>query len=178
MSGAMEAGHSPGEVTEALMELGALVCLPKTPRCAGCPLEAECKARHNQETDRYPIRPVKKEKSIEYRDIMIAKDENGRYLMRKREESILHGMIEFPDETALLRDGFTVTKAECLTEAEHIFTHRIWRMRGYRANITLPSAEGTRLLPEGYLWASRAEMDGLAVPGAMRPFVNALAEGE
>ena len=175
MSGAMEAGHSPGEITEALMELGALVCLPQTPRCAECPLEPECKAKRTNTIGRFPIRPVKKEKSVEYRDIVAVNDENRRYLMRKRTESILRGMLEFPEQTTLNRDGFTVTDAEPWIEAEHIFTHRVWRMRGYRARVAPPSQDA---LPDGYRWVSVAEMETLAIPGAMRAFVTALKTAE
>ena len=170
MREAQKAGHTPGEVTEALMELGALVCLPKTPRCGGCPWEADCKAKQNGEIGQYPIRPVKKEKPVENKVIIVATDEMARFLMRKRTESILHKMLEFPDESTLVRDGFTVTKTGHLTDAEHIFTHRVWRMSAYFADVA-PPAIG---LPEGYSWVSRAEMDSLAIPGAMRPFVNAL----
>ena len=177
MREAQTEGFAPGEVTEALMELGALVCLPKRPRCDGCPLEPDCKAKQNGETDRYPIRPSRPEKTVENKVIIVANDENNKYLMRKRTESMLRGMLEFPNEITLSRDGFTVTKTGLLAEAEHIFTHRVWRMRAFRARVTPPRDKGAPSLPEGYIWVTRAAMDSLPVPGAMRPFVKALDNG-
>lgn len=160
---------APGELTEALMELGALICLPKVPRCADCPLEPKCKAKQNEQIHLFPKRPDKKEKSVEYRDIIIAINENRRYLMRKRTESILHEMMEFPDESTLLRHGFVVEKLEFLSDVEHVFTHRIWIMKGFRARVKAPNP-----LPEGYGWYTSGEMSSLAIPSAMRAFLSLL----
>ncbi|HEU5310422.1 MAG TPA: A/G-specific adenine glycosylase [Candidatus Eisenbacteria bacterium] len=47
-------GRNPGDWTQALMELGALICLPRDPRCGDCPVRAMCAARASGEPGRYP----------------------------------------------------------------------------------------------------------------------------
>lgn len=50
-------GPRPGDWTQALMELGAVICLPRDPRCEDCPARATCAARASGEPDRYPEAP-------------------------------------------------------------------------------------------------------------------------
>ncbi len=86
----------PGEFNQALMELGALVCLPKIPDCDRCPLQADCLAfKYNLQNDR----PVRKLKSplphLQVTAAVIEKD--GKFLLAKRPlEGLLGGMWEFP----------------------------------------------------------------------------------
>jgi A/G-specific adenine glycosylase len=87
---------NPGEFNQALMELGALVCLPKNPDCDRCPLQTECLAFElNIQADR----PVRKLKSpvphLQVTAAVIEKD--GKFLLAKRPlEGLLGGMWEFP----------------------------------------------------------------------------------
>lgn len=164
-----EEGAAAGAITEALMELGALVCLPKGARCGQCPLEMECKAKQNDAVSRYPIKSEKAKKIVEIKDILIDQDENGQYLLRKRTERLLHKMYEFPDETTLYVDGFAVEKLELWLETEFVFTHRVWRMKGWRTRVTDPVP-----LPEEYGRFSKEELGKLAIPAAMKAFVEVL----
>lgn len=52
--------RSPGNHNQALMELGALVCLPRSPRCNACPLARECRARASGRTGDFPLRRPRK----------------------------------------------------------------------------------------------------------------------
>ena len=159
-------GVNPGDVTEALMELGALVCLPKSPRCEICPVQEDCRAKQANAVGLYPKKLKKPEKSIDIKVIIVDLNENKRILLRKRTESLLNKMYEFPDENTLLSDGFTINRGEEVLQAEHIFTHRIWKMTGVTASVSHP--EG---LPEGYGRYTLSEMDALAIPSAMKAFV-------
>ena len=88
--------EKPGEFNQALMELGALICLPKNPSCQDCPLSDDCLAFKNQVQ---AFRPVRKEKvplpHLQVTAAIIRK--KGKYLLTKRpEEGLLGGMWEFP----------------------------------------------------------------------------------
>lgn len=88
--------NKPGEFNQALMELGALLCLPKIPACDRCPLKVECLAfQYHLQGER----PVRKEKSpqphLQVTAAVIEKD--GRVLLAKRPpDGLLGGMWEFP----------------------------------------------------------------------------------
>jgi len=56
---ALAPGPRPGDWTQALMELGATVCLPRDPRCGECPGRSACEARRSGAPDRYPEADVK-----------------------------------------------------------------------------------------------------------------------
>ena len=51
---------SPSEWTQSLMELGALICIPKNPKCLVCPVQKNCTALANQQVDKYPQQVTKK----------------------------------------------------------------------------------------------------------------------
>ncbi|HKW50382.1 MAG TPA: A/G-specific adenine glycosylase, partial [Candidatus Eisenbacteria bacterium] len=73
-------GPRPGDWTQALMELGATVCLPREPVCERCPARAPCVARRSGHADRYPeAAPVAAPKQ-EHRVILLAR-RNGRFLL-------------------------------------------------------------------------------------------------
>jgi len=88
--------EDPGTFNQALMELGALVCLPRNPLCQGCPLEADCAARQLGIQD---LRPVRKGKSPlpHYHVTAAVCLSNDRVLLTKRPlKGLLGGMWEYP----------------------------------------------------------------------------------
>lgn len=134
-----------GDYNQALMGLGALVCTPKNPDCAGCPVSSFCRACENGTQLQ---RPVKPEKQVQKRvDVMVAVvyDEHG-LLMRKRGRGLLQGLWEYPNfenaralpdlEAALEEAGIAATREREIGAYRHVFTHRIWQMQGfaYRLN--------------------------------------------
>ncbi|MDR1691942.1 MAG: A/G-specific adenine glycosylase [Oscillospiraceae bacterium] len=151
----------PTVVTESLMELGALVCTPSSPKCGSCPVASFCEAFSAGRVDEFPKKRAKPEKRVEERMICIVTDHNNRVLLRRRTERLLHGMWEFPTEEQLTLDGFTVVRdSKPLRSAKHVFTHIVWLMKGYRAKAERASP------PENYLW--RRDFADLPLPSAMR----------
>src|SRR3546814_4379593 len=55
-------GDRPGDFAQALMDLGATVCTPRSPACAVCPVMADCAARGRSDIERLPVKPPKKAK--------------------------------------------------------------------------------------------------------------------
>lgn len=88
--------EDPGEFNQALMELGALVCLPKNPDCDRCPLKTDCLAFENNLQNDRPVRKLKSPiPHLQVTAALIEKD--GKYLLAKRPlEGLLGGMWEFP----------------------------------------------------------------------------------
>lgn len=137
----------PGDYNQSLMELGATVCIPNgRPLCDQCPVMHLCRAFHNDTWKMIPVKSAsKKEKKIIDRTIFVLKM-GDRYAIRKRQEKgLLSGLWELPGTDGLLpltgaeeflkKQGFPVEKIEFIGEANHIFSHIVWHMNGYLAEI-------------------------------------------
>ena len=128
-------GKACSEFTQSLFELGALVCTPRSPDCAACPLAALCGANRSQTQRLYPVMPPKKAKREEQVYVFLIQTPEG-FCVRRREEGVLKGMNEFPSQIAfgesvpqiLERWGiydYTEVKRKRYT---HIFTHIRWEI--------------------------------------------------
>ena len=87
----------PGRSNQALMELGATVCAPRSPRCAECPLRSPCRARARGRVEDYPRpRPRRRPRRLEMTAALVRHD--GRFLLMRREETsaLLAGTWELP----------------------------------------------------------------------------------
>ena len=120
-----------GEFCQALMELGAIVCLPNgDPLCGECPWRELCRAHALGREGEFPVRAEKKERKIVPLDVFIF-ERGGTYALRKRDKrGLLAGLWEFPNAAAGERnlEGRTIAAQK---RAIHIFTHVEWRMTGY-----------------------------------------------
>ncbi|MBO7389825.1 MAG: A/G-specific adenine glycosylase [Clostridia bacterium] len=135
----MPAGKT-SDFTQSLFELGALICLPNAiPRCDECPLKELCAAhKAGAETD-YPIPVVKGEKRREALTVLVL-SYKGKFAVRKRgDRGLLAGLWELPN----LQGALTASEVSRLYAGEvaplpaanHIFTHIVWEMTGYRVEL-------------------------------------------
>lgn len=184
-----------GDFNQALMDLGATICLPNgEPLCDSCPWESICQAHKMQRETEFPVKAKKKPRRIEKRAIFLieGKDEQGedKILLHKRpSKGLLSGLWEFPNEEG----SYTLEKAreqmkawkipdcqqeniEALGEGKHIFSHVEWHMTGY--HIRLKEIGKDIDWPEnGENWAlvSRKEMEEqYALPSAFDCFKKRL----
>ncbi len=136
----------PGDFNQAMMELGACVCIPNgAPHCEECPLAEICKAHQNSCEMSFPRKASKKERTIEEKTVLIIRDENKAALKKRSAKGLLAGMYEFPslqgyrtarEVTAYLADnGIRTLRIQPLEDAKHIFTHKEWHMKGYMVRV-------------------------------------------
>ena len=172
----------PGDFNQALMELGATVCLPNgKPLCEKCPVMHLCKAFHEDNVMKIPVKPPKKERRIEPRTILLMEDQ-GRYAIKKRsEKGLLAGLWELPGledhlninevEERLLDMGIRPDRIEELGNAKHIFSHVEWHMLGYHVKL-----KDNRLTVQEYQqchWVSVKEMlETYSIPNAFSPYTK------
>ena len=124
------AGPRPGDLNQALMELGARVCTPKSPRCDACPVAA-CFARDEGKQRELPVpRPKKAPKAVRLSAVVATR--GGRVALR-----------EAGVKARLARDP--------AAEVEHVLTHRRLGVRVWRATAAAPSSDGARLFSEDEL---------------------------
>ena len=94
----MAAARVPGDFNQAMMELGALVCMPTSPDCAACPLAGVCAARREGVQADYPFRPLRKALPIRRTAAAIVTDAEGRVLLvQNRAGGLLKGLWELPE---------------------------------------------------------------------------------
>lgn len=88
----------PGDFAQAMMDLGATLCLPKNPRCLLCPIQVCCIANSRGEPDRFPIKPEKpKRPERTGAAFIILSNENRIYLEKRDESGLLGGMTQIPN---------------------------------------------------------------------------------
>ncbi|MEO1201079.1 MAG: A/G-specific adenine glycosylase [Pseudomonadota bacterium] len=83
--------------TQAIMDLGATLCTRTRPRCADCPVEADCAARIAGTIDRYPGRKPKKDKPLRTTTMLLAVSSEAVYLERRPPSGIWGGLWSFPE---------------------------------------------------------------------------------
>ena len=161
---AMPEEADPGQYNQALMELGATVCTPRSPDCAHCPVQAHCGAFAADEAEDYPVKDPKPVKAVEEFDVyLIVKD--GRALVRKRPKSgLLAGLWEFPHGKLPVR----VKQELPPVDVKHVFTHKIWLMHGLRAELAGET--------EGCVWVDAQELAALPMPAPMDKYRKELLE--
>lgn len=168
----------PGAFNEALMELGAMVCVPRAPRCESCPLARRCDGRARGLVGELPVR--KPRKAVPHKHIVAAAIREGsRYLLGKRPEGkMLAGLWEFPGgkveageahSQALARELQEELEIEArvgrhLGSVDHAFTHFRMTMHLYECEIVCGTPH-----PHSHSelrWVERREFEDLAFPVA------------
>ena len=136
----------PGDFNQALMELGAVVCIPNgSPKCGECPWNGLCEAKRQNRISEYPKKAPKKPRKIEKKTILVILDEHYVALHRREDKGLLAGMYEFPsmeghreeEEVAayLKQAGISPIRIQKLKPSKHIFTHKEWHMIGYQVRV-------------------------------------------
>ena len=169
----------PGDHNQAVMDLGATVCVPGTPNCDACPLSAFCDAYKTGDAADLPILPkAKPQKIIPWAVLLIRSGD--RVLMRKRTEKLLQGLWCFPmfEGESAPEDLLPLVSKKLHLDlspmrdagsARHVFTHQIWQMRLYKTD-----AEASASAPAGYEFIPLDQMKDLTLPAAMNAAVAAL----
>lgn len=159
--------ENPAAFNQALMELGALVCVPNgAPLCENCPLRDECTAYLEDCADALPVKSVKAPRRIEERRVYLAFHEGKVLLHRRAERGLLAKLWEFPNVLAGEEAPLSMRNAAAGPKGKHIFTHIEWRM-------TSVIGETAGELPPDCVWAGKEELETVyAVPNAFGAFME------
>jgi A/G-specific adenine glycosylase len=173
-------GPRPGALNQALMELGACVCLPQNARCAACPLVGACRAQREGRVQALPVPAPKKAKRALALVALVARDARQRVLLRRGTENLFGGLWGVP-----MREGRGVETARALARGlalagaleerprgklKHVLTHRVlevevYALRGARARA------GLRAVAE-------AELSALGIARLTRKVIGVAQAGE
>ena len=167
----------PGQFNQAMMELGATVCLPNgAPLCEKCPAAAFCQAFQQGRIGEFPVKAPKKPRRMEKRQVYLIFSAQGVALRRRPARGLLAGLWEYPNElegedTILAQLGLSPEDFKKEATGKHIFSHIEWHMTAYVAQVE------PEVLPEGWVWADRGALErDYAVPNAFSAFSDAVAQ--
>ncbi|MGE4276161.1 MAG: A/G-specific adenine glycosylase [Lawsonibacter sp.] len=164
---------APGDFNQAMMELGATVCLPNgAPLCQQCPAADFCRAYQEGRTNELPVKAAKKARRIETRTVYLLFHGDSVALRRRPDKGLLAGLWEYPNE---LTDGTNWPQVwgvipqamEKAGTGKHIFSHIEWHMTALSSELESPQ------LPENWVWADLADLRSVyAIPNAFQSFAD------
>lgn len=153
--------ENPSFFNQALMELGALICTPTSPKCLLCPVRDHCHAFHEGVEEELPIKSKAKGKRQVQIAAAIIKDEQGKVVIHKRPDSgLLASLWEFPNieitlpfigERGQLQNqmkenfGVHIELGEVVGQIDHVFSHLIWNIHVYEGRLLAPFEEYSHL---------------------------------
>lgn len=189
-AGLFARGESPGDLNQAIMELGALVCTPRSPRCLICPLAKSCDARAAGDAEALPIK-TRKTKQTRIEAVCAWLPRRGKLLVTKRPATgLMAGMWELAGDDLLPKEapeeglrrgirertGLTIKRAEYAGEVAHIFSHRKLRLHVFRCET--PSGRISLDGPQAHRWLGANELDSLPSGAATRKAIVLLRATE
>lgn len=161
----------PGDMNQALMDLGATVCVPGTPACERCPLTGQCAGFAAGEPELLPLLPDKKPpRPVEVAVAVVTCGD--RVLVVRRHQALLNNLYVFVlseglsdaahAAARLAHLGIDAQYKEELGSARHVFTHRVWNMQLHHFVAVAPVSV------TGGEWVTADELDALPLPTAMK----------
>lgn len=177
--------HTPDrrirDYTQAIMDLGAMVCTRSQPACERCPLSSGCEARAHDEQKLYPGSKPKKAKPEKTTWMVILEDSHGRILLERRPPSGIWGGLWSlpeldpaygPEELADACErslGYACGEAEVASGFRHTFSHYYLHIQPARMNVnnTTTVADG-----DSHQWIHRDEALGLGLPAPIRTLLT------
>ena len=166
----------PATFNQAVMEIGATVCLPNgAPRCGICPFGDLCRSRAAGTQLQYPVRQQKRARRMEEKTVFILTAHDALAVEKRESDGLLAGLWALPNVPGILDEAealdlakrWGVEPVELLKSSRkrHIFTHVEWHMMGYYIRCRIRSAEFT--------WVSdRERLEQVALPTAFRQFLD------
>lgn len=162
--------QQPGEYNQALMELGATVCLPNgSPKCGVCPLRAFCQAYRKGQTTLFPVKRGKKARTKEELAVFFLVSDNQIAFHKRPNRGLLSNLWELPNcpmkaSQPEFLQGLGILRAEItpMRQQKHIFTHIEWYMDCYFGRVY-------EKCDSDLIWLTREEaISDYALPSAFK----------
>ena len=161
--------------TQSFMDLGSLICTPKSPRCEECPLRKGCLSFKSGEVLLYPKKDKKKDKKVVEMTVFLYIYKNKVAIRKRENKGLLASLYEFPNinqivseidiENQLIDENVSYYSVSKIGDAEHIFSHVIWNMTGYKVVLKKPIVD--------YLWVTKEEIcQFYSIPSAFAYFCD------
>ena len=162
-----------GDFAQSLMDLGAMVCTPRSPKCIVCPVQADCKGRIAGIAENLPAKLPKKKKPQKLGNVYWVENDDGEILLHTRaDKDMMGGMVGLPTG-AWTEDKLSSDHLEFLDNIKdqdqhirHSFTHFDLRLNIQSASITENND-----LPDDYFWRAKADISANDFPTLFKKVV-------
>ncbi len=181
-----------GDFNQAIMELGATVCTPKTPLCHECPLQNSCHAWQHDQVSLYPFKSPGKKRPHHQIAVGVIRDGQGRMLIARRpENAMLGGLWEFPGGKQEPGESLSRTVQRELREElgvdvtvdqepfemiQHAYSHFTITLHAFFASLADGSAPPKAKNGEPFRWVPAYELTDFAFPKANRKITETLVK--
>ncbi len=172
--------YSPGDLNEAIMELGQKICLPKKPNCLNCPIQANCQAYQQKKISQYPVLAIKLEKiPVIWHAYLIANQKQQILLQKWENFYFLKGQIAFPSLLDFPNEARHVASWSLQNVASHFPGTISYHLKSIRHTITNHKIqiEPAVILPESvseqdvhdpnFIWLPKAAIGSRLVSSAL-----------
>jgi A/G-specific adenine glycosylase len=164
--------------SQALMDLGATVCLPRKPLCESCPVRSDCKGYQKGEPEKFPVKTRKLKRTSEVLWLLLAQNKQGQVWLEKRPASgiwaSLYSLPVFASEEAVLlalwgSKAKTKSKMdyEVLPTFKHVLTHK-----DLHCHVVKVAVSSTTKATESGAWWSAKDWEGLGLPTPIRHLLS------
>lgn len=171
-----------GDHAQALMDLGATICTPKSPACALCPIRPDCRAYAEGLVSTIPARSAKPVRPVRRGTAFLVLSDDGHVLLRKRaERGLLGGMLEVPStewregaspgKLALREPPVDGTWHPVPGVVVHTFTHFRLELNVYRSLVDRETPLTRAADAPRCRWVARRDLDRAALPSIMRKII-------
>lgn len=173
--------RAPGDWNQALMELGAMVCVPREPRCLLCPVARSCAARAQGLERDLPRLASKKPPRVQRRVAFVV-ERDGRLLLGRRKDELLNGGMWEPPSIDVLGDGdsprgsaFGLDRAACerVARVEHVLTHRRLLVDVFRAHVSRHKLPRPNEVYEAFEYVDASQLGGRGMTTLARKILQA-----
>lgn len=167
---------NPGDFNQALMELGATICIPNgAARCNICPLKDDCQSYKYGKVYEFPKKAQKKQRRVEERIILVLVYQNRYYIRKRPEKGLLANLYEFinienttqKEWKQQINKEYKIIKTKPLCKYRHVFSHVEWNMKGYLVYVDR--------IDEG-IWVTKKQMEEYPFASCYTPFIELLSE--
>ena len=183
-----------GDYAQALMDLGSLICIPKSPRCTMCPLLAICDVGGSTRAKQYPIKLPKKEKEERYGLFFYLENKDGAVLFKTNKSSGLLANMDMLPSIGWYEDSNRFKSSPKFNKKKHEFLGLKWKILDqnlvhifthFKLNCTLATAiindENELLIDLDksiYRFVQKKNMNDLALPSLTKKILNSLKKHE
>lgn len=161
----------PGDFAQAMMDLGATVCTPRSPDCLICPLSEPCRARALGRQIDFPVKPPKKTKPMRHGAVLLAIVRDGLVAERRADKGLLAGTLGLPTTAwrEVPSEPVNASEDRYLGRVEHVFTH----FRLYLDVYMSEAADALDLIVEGEEeLIPLSELSSAGLPSVFRKALN------
>nr|WP_203294940.1 A/G-specific adenine glycosylase [Maricaulis parjimensis] len=171
LAGAIASPDRPCDYAQAIMDLGATLCSPRSPDCSTCPWQFACEAHAQGDMTRFPVKKPKQPKPVRKGTAWLVQGERGIWLRQRPDSGLLGGMMEVPstdwsEDPAPAQPPFEADWVD-RGEIRHVFTHFELRLSVREASA------GADWRPNDGVWTPVEALDSAALPSVMRKVIAA-----